>query len=59
LDLFHDGMVKGLSGLLSTFLNFLIDPGVVVEFTSLLEVLVGFFVIFNPVLFNVVSLKFE
>jgi len=52
-------MVKGLSGLLSTFLNFLIDPGVVVEFTSLLEVLVGFFVIFNPVLFNVVSLKFE
>jgi len=59
LDLLHDSVVKGLGSRFSAVFNFLVNPSVIVEFASLLEVLVGLFVVLNPVLFDVVSLKFE
>lgn len=40
-------------------LDFFVDPGVIVELTSLLEVLVGLLIVLNPVVLDIVRLKFE
>lgn len=59
LNFLHDSVVESLSCCFFTFFDLFVDPRVIVDLTSALNVLESPFVVINPVLFDFVSLELK